>query len=786
MSAFIRWYIAVQVLAGLAFLLAGPCLRRLPDAGYAISKTLGVLFLGFLLWIGCTLGLVRNDFGGAALVVVLLAAAAAWRVWLAPVSAGSWRQGLPDARAVALTELLFLTAFAGWCLVRLADPAANHTEQPMDLMLLTAISGSPTFPPQDPWLAGYPVGYYYLGYWLLASLGHLTGLPASIAYNVGQACWFGLLIVTVFGVGGAVASRSSSRGSAAAGLIAAVSVGAASNLHLATEWLGRWWRGDPWSLFTEHWWWWRSTRLIQDVSLTGDPIEVIAEFPIFSYVLGDNHPHVLSMPFVALTIALAFNLYLATTSHRAGSSAGAGRGHPQPSERGADAALGLAVFACAALVPLNTWDVPAAFALVVCAAAAPALGAKRLDPASVRRWVRISVVALLALTAVNVPFFLTAHPRIQGVLPNLFHPTPAADFAIAFGTLAPGVLLLLRAGLANRAPGLPRVARDVLGGVLASAAVLAAGAWWAGSTAGGAAWLARVAGGAADPLAQSAGRWAVGWPVLLLIVAGLVLTAAALAAHLREARPEAEGRTFALLLALIGLGLVLVPELVYAHDVFASRMNTVFKFYYQAWLFLGIAGAAGIAFAWRRGGAPRLQAALALVVLCAGLAYAPAAVRARTQAARASSGTLDALDFVRAEAPEAFAAIEWVRAHTRHGALVVQAPGRSYHAGDNLISTATARPTLLGWEGHERQWRGGAFDRMADGRLDALRRIYTPESERALAEVLCAWGVDYVYLGPVERARYAIGPDHEARLERTLQIVFERGSVRLYGSRGCV
>lgn len=786
MSAFFRWYIAVQVLAALAFLLAGPCFRRLPDAGYAIGKTLGVLLFGFLLWIGCALGLVRNDFGGAALVVVLLVAAAACRIWLAPVSAGSWRQRLPDARAVALTELLFLTAFGGWCLVRLADPAANHTEQPMDLMLLTAMAASPTFPPQDPWLAGYPVGYYYLGYWLLAALGHLTGLPASIAYNVGQACWFGLLIVTVFGVGGALASRSGSRASAAAGLIAALSVGVASNLHLVTEWLGRWWRGDPWSLFGEHWWWWRSTRLIQDVSLTGDPIEVIAEFPVFSYVLGDNHPHVLSMPFVALTIALAFNLYLAAAAHRTGSSPDAARGRPQTADGSVAAALGLAVFACAALVPLNTWDVPAALVLVPCAAAAPALAGSRPEAAWLRRSAVGLAASLLVIVAADVPFFLTAQSQVEGVLPNLFHPTPLVDFAIAFGTLAPGVLLLLlRARMEDGLPGVARLARDVSGGLLASAAVLAAGAWWATGTAAGAAWLARVAGGVQDPLAHAAARWAAGWPVLALIVTGMAVSVSRLVTELRHPRPDCEGRTFALLLALVGLGLVLVPELVYAHDVFANRMNTVFKFYYQAWLFLGIAGAAGIVFAWRRGGTRRIPSALALVVLCAGLVYAPAAVRSKT-AAGPSSGTLDALDFVRGEHPEVFEAIEWVRAHTPRDALVVQAAGRSYHAGDALISTATARPTLVGWEGHERQWRGGAFDRMADGRLDALRRIYTPESERALAEVLCAWGVDYVYVGPVERARYAIGPDHETRLERTLTLVFERGRVRLYRSRGCV
>ena len=40
------------------------------------------------------------------------------------------------------------------------------------------------------------------------------------------------------------------------------------------------------------------------------PIEVIDEFPFFSYYLADLHPHVLAMPFVMLVMALALNLYL--------------------------------------------------------------------------------------------------------------------------------------------------------------------------------------------------------------------------------------------------------------------------------------------------------------------------------------------------------------------------------------------------------------------------------------------------------------------------------------------
>ena len=73
---------------------------------------------------------------------------------------------------------------------------------------------------------------------------------------------------------------------------------------------------------------------------------------------------------------------------------------------------------------------------------------------------------------------------------------------------------------------------------------------------------------------------------------------------------------------------------------------------------------------------------------------------------------------------------------------------------------------------------------MADGRLEALERIYRPGSAAALRDTLERWDVTLVYVGPVERARYDITPEHEARLADVLSLVFDQGRVRLYRRRG--
>ena len=225
-----------------------------------------------------------------------------------------------------------MAAFGAWVIVRSYDPAANHTEKPMDLMFMNSIWVSPTFPPHDAWLSGYAISYYYFGYWLLTTVGPVAAQPPELAYNLGQACWFGLLLIGCFGVVYNLLAHAGQRMWTAmlGGLLAAIAVGVTGNLWSAFEWLyangvniiglahsfgihgfpdalpqsGNW--------HTNFDWWgsvWRTSRVIEDLTLTGDHLEVIDEFPIFSYVLGDNHPHVLGMPIVVLVIGLAQNLF---------------------------------------------------------------------------------------------------------------------------------------------------------------------------------------------------------------------------------------------------------------------------------------------------------------------------------------------------------------------------------------------------------------------------------------------------------------------------------------------
>ena len=61
----LAWYLVMQVMGLLALPLAWRLLHNLPDRGYGLSKMLGVLLTGYLLWIGYSFGLLRYEPGSA-------------------------------------------------------------------------------------------------------------------------------------------------------------------------------------------------------------------------------------------------------------------------------------------------------------------------------------------------------------------------------------------------------------------------------------------------------------------------------------------------------------------------------------------------------------------------------------------------------------------------------------------------------------------------------------------------------------------------------------------------
>ncbi|MXZ20505.1 MAG: hypothetical protein F4Y84_07855 [Caldilineaceae bacterium SB0665_bin_25] len=864
-TPFLGWYLTTQVVGLAAMPLTLRYFRSLPDRGYAFARVLGIFLVSLVLWLGTSYGLLRNFPGGAWVSLLLVGLLSLWALLQSKGTRDEVRRfrlrsllRVAPSRAYVLgVEALFLVAFVVWTYVRAYDPAISHTEQPMDLMFLNGIWSSPTYPPRDPWLSGFAISYYYFGYWMISTLAHLAGQPPEIAYNLGQACWFGLLVTASFGVGynlfrlrsrefgagyetggGLKNTADSSRTGGVqaalpfmAGLLTSTAVALTSNLHVILEWLyaqgvridglakfvdvhnfperssvtGLWYIDSGWS------WWWRASRVIEDIDLNGNHIEIIDEFPIFSYVLSDNHPHLLAMPFVLLVIGMALNWYNAAGPDGGDAAADLEQTVEKVTGWGAafrsrivshfsaaarpfgPAGLLLLIAASGGLLFLNTWDFPPYWLLLSLVAMLSgtrrnwdAAGALRQ---ALTRAAIIGSTVIVGALLLYLPYFLTAQSQAGGILPNLLHPTRLPQFLLMFGHFLLAGAGLLFLGWREQRPSAPvlGIAAALVLGLpvvfLVTAGLLSA----SGSGETGAA--ASETNGILTSMVQRR----LGRPWTFLLLGGLTtLSLGLLWQRLADPGHASRTTTFVLCLFAIGCLLTYMPEFVYLRDNFGNRMNTVFKFYYQSWLLLGIAAAFAIAkyidLAVRRfqpggGGAAAMPVlelvppALSLLLVLACLIYPVAGAYAKTKGFGMREPTLNGLTYVGADE---WAVIDWIRSNTRPESVILEAKGASYRISSARISAATGRATLLGWDGHEAQWRGRAYAQMADGRAEAIREIYQSPRSTTLQETLDHWKIDYVLVGPEERVQYGMTPAVESRIGQILELAFEQGDYRIY------
>ena len=198
MIDFISWALAVEALGLIALPVTFVLFSRLPYGGYAFSKTLGILLFSFLVWMVGFTGIIplnRYWVSGIALVLAVASFLVVCR------RLDEFRQYLREQRwTIVIVDVLFLAAFAGWAAARAYDPAISHTEQPMDFALLNSVIRAESMPPQDPWLSGHSVSYYYFGYVMHGVLAKVTGVEAAVAYNLAIALLFSLSVVGAFGL----------------------------------------------------------------------------------------------------------------------------------------------------------------------------------------------------------------------------------------------------------------------------------------------------------------------------------------------------------------------------------------------------------------------------------------------------------------------------------------------------------------------------------------------------------------------------------------------------------
>jgi uncharacterized membrane protein len=205
-------------------------------------------------------------------------------------------------------------------------------------------------------------------------------------------------------------------------------------------------------------------------------------------------------------------------------------------------------------------------------------------------------------------------------------------------------------------------------------------------------------------------------------------------------------------------------------------MNTVFKFDENAWLLAGLAAGVGVALIGRFTLRARwVVLALACVFVVGGLAYPLSAIATRMAETPPGGPTLDGLSFLSADDR---AAIRWLSAqNTASGRVVIaEALGNEYDPNSAGMATYSGAATVLGWAGHELQWRG-PLPTIGFRQTD-LAALYRDAPREQVQSILDRYDVQYVVVGDQERRVY--GDDVNTRFDGVLPLAFRSGGVVIY------
>ncbi|WP_436907187.1 DUF2298 domain-containing protein [Halosimplex marinum] len=761
------WLVAYLALLAVGMPLAATLFPRLADrgAGVALPTALAVL------WVVAYLVGHLSLTAGLLVGLAALAAAAGAALYRASETDGA---PLFDRRRYGEAAAVFTVAFLLMIAVRAVDAGVHPFlgEKFLDFGMLQSLLRADRLPPEDMWFAGRPVQYYYGGHLIAALLTKITGTEPRFAYNLALAGFYGMVVTAAYGLAGSVAaSRGVSR--VRAGAFGAFFVGFASNASTPVyfvAWLlpdgiasffaglfgtnlGRVAREGP-TAFR----YWDASRVIEGT---------INEFPLFAWLNGDMHAHMMSTPFVLLVAALLFSYY---------------RTPETDLTRRRLLVLAVVPPLAGMLAVVNTWSFPTAGGLTFLTLALAPADPVTLLPGSVadriprrddyqRELARHGValggaVAVVALGLVwSLPFWLgTASGRSVA-----FFPDRSSLGGLVF---AHGVFVLLFALHLSR-HALPEIEREHVGEAVVMLAVAVLIAWL---------------GGSAAALAIFGPMIVVAW-VLLRTQADVVHRATARAAGTARravtdggtataSTPEADDATapglperlrdvvgFETLLIVAGAGIVVIVEFVYVKEQAGpGRMNTVFKTYADVWVLWAVAAGAVLAHLVENH-SPELALsgeqwagvfrALAVVLVVSTSLYGALALGGHftgdgyfSRYNHPDDPTLDGFTYINETHPEEYAAIQWFE-DLEGQPNIASAPGQDMYRWTNPIASLTGVPTLAGWA-HEVGYRGGEAYR---ARVDDVNTIYTGTAEQR-AYYLDAYEVEYVYVGSNERSAY--------------------------------
>lgn len=742
----LSWWVWIFAVGMLFLPIASYLFRTFLDKGYIFAKTLGIILLSYSMFTLGTLHILQFDritlfvllgfllVGYAVLVTKKKNPGKFLREYLAML----WQ----SKNIMLFEEVMFLIGLFFLSYIRAFNPEIHGLEKFMDFGFINSIGRAKFFPPKDMWLPPEPINYYYFGHLATAVLTKLSGIPSFLTYNLMLATILALCLTSSFSIGANLFSYLQkgksllSKRVIITGILAALLVTLGGNLHTIYTFFKPYENEHPvppWTLafspntFPNAYWYPNATRFVHNT---------IHEFPIYSWTVADLHGHVLDISFVLLTIAFLFALFQLSASLRFTTQSRTLFGF-------LDIKYSLPHylflgFLLAVMYMTNAWDGIIYFLL----SAFIILYTERLNLKFGKY--PISLSNLFSFLRNNFQYFKAIFfGVITVVLGYIIFVQPFNHF---FKPFVSGIGLLCAPDFLTK--------MGHIGPFLFEADHCQHSPWWQ----------------------------------LLILYGFFYFFAFSFFAFLLKKVEAKRSDHFVLFLIFFSSLLILIPEFIYAKDIYPAhyRANTMFKLVFQAFMMLGISSAYIFIrmfsyfkdhfydySALKKFGLLLYGGFTTLLIILV-MIYPYMSLSSYYGDLKNYVG-LDGEKYLQKLFPSDYALVQWMNTNIQDQPIILEAQGDSY-TDYARISTNTGLPTVLGWTVHEWLWRG-SYD-IPSPRITDVQTMYETESEQIAKELFDKYDVEYVVVGDLERQKYT--KLSEEKFKKLGKIVFQNSNTRLY------
>ena len=749
----LSWWIWIFVLGWIFFPVSVTFFRSFVDKGYIFAKTLGIIILTYAMFFLGTLKIIAFD--RLSLFFLMLLPFIFYFILLLREDnivkkMQRFFKELSPFRFIFLTEeLLFLAGLFFLSYVRSYAPDIHGLEKFMDYGFINSIGRSTFFPPKDMWFPPLVINYYYFGHLMTAMLIKLTDVPAFVGYNLMLATIFSLCLTSSFSLGGnfyAFLIQSKTfliKRVLIVAILASLFVTIAGNLHTIYTFFKPYENEHPvppWTLaffpngFPNAYWYPNATRFIHNT---------IHEFPIYSWTVADLHGHVLDIPFVLLILAVLFSLFQRSFQIKLQGVSFSLFGLTNVSLFSLYYLL--IGFLLAAMYMTNAWDGIIYFLLSLCVVvfvtrSEIVLEKGALSLAFFTNTIKENIPYLQkifsALLTIAVSFFLFSQPFSRFFKPfvSAVGVLCAPSFLTKIGHFGP---LLFETDHCQHSP------------------------WWQ-----------------------------------LLILYGFFYFFVFSFFTLLIKRSIAK-RTdyFVLMLIFVSTILIIIPEFIYAKDIYPAhyRANTMFKLVFQSFMMLGLSSGYIIVRVigylkkhyYALGSLKKIlalfYAGVTVLLISLVLIYPYLALNSyygvfqNAQASPSKTLTLDGIQYLKNLYPNDYELIQWISKNIKGQPVILEAQGDSY-TDFARISANTGLLTVLGWTVHEWLWRG-SYD-VPSPRISDVTTLYETDNVQTTEALLKKYTVTYIVVGDLERQKYP--KLSEGKFKTIARQIYQNGNTRLY------